>query len=360
MNTPLIFFNDNLVSANFRGMRRYFTELIRRAMTRFGDDMFVYAPQQKTLSSARHIQAFVIHGQQPLRMNQVIVSLLVRAVRPKILFNAYYTDVCAPEYELFTVYDMIPELMPQHFSQKEHGNRNFIAQKQRSIERAAIIFTISISTARDLIEIYPHLDASRIVITPLGVDATFFEAPQSLNIQNRPYFLFVGHRARYKNFLRLLKAFTESGLSTQYDLVVLSPGDFQPDEQDIIQNLRLVSSVRIITSATDILLKAYYHHAVALVYPSEYEGFGLPILEAMACGTLVATSNTSSMPEVGGTVAFYFDPFSVPSIAQILVEIAHLDKDKRQQRILQGISHAKTFTWDRCAQQTFDAIQTLL
>lgn len=360
VDRPTILFNDNLVSANFRGMRRYFTELIHGANVRFGRDLLVYAPAEVALGTANCIPAIQVRGQQPLRLNQAIVSVIALVLRPKVLFSAYYADVYTPGHEVFTVYDMIPELMPQYFPPGDRGNRNFIEQKRRSLERASLILSISASTARDLLAFYPQLDASRVVVTPLGVDAAFFETPPVLDGKHRPYFLYVGHRGRHKNFSRLLTAFAHSGLATRCDLIVLSPGDFQPDERASIQELDLASSVRIVASASDTTLRSYYRQAVALVYPSEYEGFGLPILEAMACGTLVATSSTSSMPEVGGDVAFYFDPLSVTSMAQTLIDVATLDTSARQQCIIRGIAHAKTFTWERCARQTADAILNLL
>lgn len=358
---PSIIFNDNLVSANFRGMRRYFSEVVRSAAARFGRGLLVFGPAGADLGASYSIPAPHVHGQQPLRLNQAIVSIIALALRPKVLFNAYYTDAYTPGYAVFTVYDMIPELMPQYFPPEHAGNRKFVAQKRRSLERAALIFSISVSTAHDLLAYYPQLDATRVLITPLGVDDAFFAVPPSLPEGNqRPYFLYVGHRGRHKNFARLLEAFAMSDLAKQYDLVVLSPGNFQTEELAAIQALHLTAYVRIVSSVSDITLRSHYRQAVALVYPSEYEGFGLPILEAMACGTLVATSNTSSMPEVGGDVAFYFDPLSADSIAGVLVDVANLESNARQQRISSGITHARAFTWARCAQQTIDGILRLL
>lgn len=361
MDTPSIIFNDNLVSANFRGMRRYFSELAQGAAARFGRELLVFGPAGADLSTSYSFPALQMRGQQPLRLNQAIISILAAILRPKVLFNAYYTNAYTPGHEVFTVYDMIPELMPQYFPTEHPGNRKFIAQKRRSLERASLIFAISASTAHDMLAYYPRLDANRVKITPLGVDDAFFTAPPLLPEGNhQPYFLYVGHRGRHKNFARLLEAFAQSGLSKQYDLVVLSPGEFQPEELAAIQALHLTAHVRIASSVSDITLRSYYRHSVALVYPSEYEGFGLPILEAMACGTLVATSNTSSMPEVGGDVALYFDPLAVDSIAGVLTDIVNLESNARQQRISSGITHARAFTWERCAQQTIDGILRLL
>ena len=104
-------------------------------------------------------------------------------------------------------------------------------------------------------------------------------------------------------------------------------------------------------------LPGLYAAADALLMPSQYEGFGLPILEAMASGTLVATSNTASMPEVGGDIAFYFDPYDTESIAEGLRRIATLSDDERARRIDQGVTRAHTFTWTRCQEQTIEVFR---
>jgi glycosyltransferase involved in cell wall biosynthesis len=128
----------------------------------------------------------------------------------------------------------------------------------------------------------------------------------------------------------------------------------------MIEQYRLQGAVRLVNAASEDTLCASYAHAVALLYPSEYEGFGLPVIEAMACGTLVATSCVSSLPEVGGDVALYFDPGNVQSMIECLSQIAHLSQDQRRDRISNGVARARMFTWERCQQQTVDAFRRLM
>jgi glycosyltransferase involved in cell wall biosynthesis len=221
---------------------------------------------------------------------------------------------------------------------------------------------ISASAARDIVACYPDIDASKIAITPLGVDSGFFEGN---HIQQpcvtKPYFLYVGNRRSYKNFGRLLAAFGQSGLARVFDLRVISPGGgFSADEAARVEQYQLRDSIQLQTNADERTLRESYANAVALIYPSEYEGFGLPVIEALASGTLVAASDVASMPEVGGDVAFYFDPRSAESIADSLHRIVGLSAEQRTQRIEQGVARAHTFTWERCQEQTLAVFRELM
>jgi glycosyltransferase involved in cell wall biosynthesis len=356
-----ILLNDNLVSMNLRGMKRYFRAMIDGVVAALSRNVTVYSPEVRDYGTAKYIHSLQFRGQQPLRLNQTIVSLATRWERAKVLFNAYYTNVFTQAAQVFTVYDMTPELLPQYFDREHPGNRRFMAEKKRCLEQAALVFSISGSTARDAVAYYSQLDPAKIIVTPLGVDTFFFErnAHQTTQ-QHKPFFLFVGHRMRQKNFARLLTAYKRSGLAKDYDLQVISPGDFTLQETRQIYDLHLVDSIHIFPAANDTALREQYSQATALVYPSEYEGFGLPILEAMASGTLVSTSNISSMPEVGGEVAMYFDPRDPDSIAECLRQIANLSAEQRAERIKRGIARARTFTWARCQQKTVAALQRLL
>jgi glycosyltransferase involved in cell wall biosynthesis len=256
---------------------------------------------------------------------------------------------------------MTPEMLPQYFSPDHPGHKRFMAEKKRCVERAALIFSISESTARDAIHYYRHLDASKIIVTPLGVDDFFFQSDSPPGkSSDKPFFLFVGHRMLQKNFARLLAAFKESGLAPEIDLRVVSPGDFTPEETRTIMEMGLNNSIKILPAASDAVLRTSYAQSIALVYPSEYEGFGLPVLEAMASGTLVATSNVSSLPEVGGDVALYFDPHDTACIADSLVRIARMPQAQRADHVTRGIMRARSFTWTRCQQLTLEALGRFL
>jgi glycosyltransferase involved in cell wall biosynthesis len=124
--------------------------------------------------------------------------------------------------------------------------------------------------------------------------------------------------------------------------------------------LHLENAVHLSAELTDAKLRDAYAGAVALACPSEYEGFGLPVLEALAAGTLVAAARAGSLPEVGGTAVSYFDPIRAESIAEALREVTGLGRAERETRIQQGRAHARGFSWTRHQERTVSVFRAVL
>ncbi|MCL5997265.1 MAG: glycosyltransferase family 4 protein [Chloroflexi bacterium] len=354
-----ILFNDNMISSTAqRGVARFFDRVVDGAIALLGDEAMICSPKQRDYGPARHIQTFRVKGSWRIGLQDKLATAVAFLTRPAVIYNVYYGDVRTSAPQVYTVYDMMHEM----FAPPKHP---FIAQKRRCLERAAAMLAISENTAQDMHRIYPHIDVSKVVVTPLGVDDFFFAGPDEPSTPaGKPYFLYVGHRTPYKNFMRLLTAYGQSGLCKQFDLHVISPKakgfeGYTQEELGCIRQYRLKDSVHLMVSVPDTTLRDAYRGAAAFIYPSTYEGFGLPILEAMASGTLVATSNISSMPEIGIDIAFYFDPLSTESIATCLQRIAGLAREERTRRITAGLAHARTYTWERCQRQTMDVLRRL-
>jgi glycosyltransferase involved in cell wall biosynthesis len=247
---------------------------------------------------------------------------------------------------VLTVHDMIDELLP-HMT----GGHWMTAAKEVVIPRADAIICVSENTRKDLLALFPGVSADRICVIPLATDLELPQDARSPVPQERPYFIFVGSRTGYKNFSRLLEAFAL--LVKRYrevQLRVIGSG-FTPDELAKITTLGIAGNVINVGQVSDAELASAYCNSVALVYPSLYEGFGIPLLEAMACHTAVLASNTSSLPEVAGSAALYFDPHSVEDIAEKLVRI--LDDAPLRTRLVQaGSERILAFSWSRTAEQT--------
>jgi glycosyltransferase involved in cell wall biosynthesis len=253
---------------------------------------------------------------------------------------------------------MVHELYPDMFA--DDNPTRF--QKRCSVERADHVICISENTRRDLIEIL-KVSSEKISVVHLGVDALEKAGKFPGGEEGRfpkPFLLYVGHRAGYKNFTALLRAFASSpDLAKDFDLVAFGGGPLSPAEVELIAQLRLpADSVRQV-GGDDSLLGAHYRAAAAFVYPSIYEGFGLPPLEAMAQGCPVISSNTSSMPEVIGDAAEFFDPLDVESLAHSLHKVLS-DQCYAGDLVQRGHRRLRQFSWERCARETLDVYKALL
>jgi glycosyltransferase involved in cell wall biosynthesis len=354
----LIFINDNIISHSAQiGVTRCFDHLIDGMIATFSSEMLIYSPRQRPYGEARHVRTQNILG----RVRNLTASLAVARFQPRVYLAPYFGKVVTGARQAYIVYDMIYELMPQIYAPRIAFNRRLVAEKRHCILAADLLISISASTASDILAIYPEVDPAKLIVAHPGVDERFFGAhPWSGEAPARPYLLYVGQRSLHKNFRRLLEAFGASGLGADYDLRVISNEGFTADEGELIRRYGLEAAVHLRSHLSDAELAAHYSHAVALAYPSEYEGFGLPVVEAMAAGTVVATSNCSSMPEVGGEVAFYFDPTSVASIAATLRAVVALTPEERRQRIAAGRERARGFSWGRFQTTCTAAVGRLL
>jgi glycosyltransferase involved in cell wall biosynthesis len=328
---------------------------------RFGRQITVFSADVRNYGQAKYQRAPWFRGIRRIGLHDALASLAAAREQPAVFFSTFYGTARTTAAEVFTVYDLSVEMSTRQHPPKNRYLRKVIADTQHCLVRASALLAISQNTAHNILSLYPHVDPSKIAVTPLGVEASFFERPSLVaRPRRRDYFLYVGYRGGHKNFMRLLVAFGESGLAGDFDLRVISPDAFDLPERECLRKYQLDASVHLEAHADDAALRDAYTSAVALVYPSLLEGFGLPLLEAMASGTLVLTSNTSCMPEVGGEVGYYFDPYDVESIAECLRRTAALSTEERQLRINQAIARARTFTWERCQQQTVAVFENLL
>lgn len=365
-----IAYDHEIFSAQqFGGIARYFSEVAARVASHDGWRAVVVAPlyfnEYLARSPVRRLGYFVPKrigrvGLLYRAVNAVAAPMLMRSTGADIVHRTYYTAQPRPTRGrlVITVYDMIYELFPQYFPRDDPTS----ARKRRSVAAADHVICISHHTAEDLMRLY-DVPRSKISVTHLGhsdLVADSSVVAEMCRRAHRPYFLYVGVRGSYKNFGRLLTAFGGSArLRRDFDLLAFGGPAFTPDERDQISLLKLRrDAIRHEAGGDDDLARAYAG-AHAFVYPSEYEGFGLPLLEAMSSGCAVACSNTSSIPEVVGSAGEYFDPTSVEAIRAAMERLAD-DDTHRALLVAAGRQRHRQFSWDRCADETIEAYKSAL
>jgi glycosyltransferase involved in cell wall biosynthesis len=266
------------------------------------------------------------------------------------VFHATYysgVDCCTrSSKKIITVHDMIYE----KFSDQFPGKDKMRQMKKNAIIRADHIICVSDNTRRDLLNLLPVPENKTSVIYH---GSSFYKKTKNKSFPIRkPYLLFIGQRDGYKNFDILLRAFAHSSkLRKDFLLICFGGGTFSSVERKRIATLGLSLQDVIHVRGDDADLAGFYGEAAAFVYPSLYEGFGIPLLEAMALSCPVVCSNASSFPEVVGNAADLFDPFDEESLRSTIERVV-FSMEHRDFLIGRGLDRARLFSWDRCAEET--------
>jgi glycosyltransferase involved in cell wall biosynthesis len=237
----------------------------------------------------------------------------------------------------------------------------FLFPKQQCVLAEKIIVP-SQNTKRDLCDIYGILD-KKIEVIPFGLNADVFSQDLNLEFQKQleekyklpsRYVLFLGTIEPRKNILAIVDGFIESGLAEKgYELVVVGAKGWK--NKHVLQKLEQTSGIRYI-GCIEAKEKAFFYKGASIfVYPSLYEGFGFPVLEAMASGVPVVTSNRSSLPEVAGGAAYYVNPSNSSEIALALKRFGE-ESELSQFFIQRGREHREKFCWKKTAEQFLDLL----
>ena len=273
-----------------------------------------------------------------------------------------------------SILDMNPQRMPGFFPTKTGWIKKYYAILTNwvALKKSDKLITISESTKHELMEFYNFHESDKIQAVHLGVDAKFFDhsakevlskiiGELKIKYNFKRYFLYVGNNRPHKNLERVLIAFKTVLSQIDFELKFLFVGRQLKNNTDIdslVMRLGLKENI-ISLELSDDELCAVYSKAEAFVFCSLSEGFGLPVLEAMALGCPVITSDLSSMREIAEGAALLIDPYSVKSIEESMLKLI-FDKELKQNLIEKGQRNAQSFTWEKCAKETLSIYLQLL
>jgi glycosyltransferase involved in cell wall biosynthesis len=258
-----------------------------------------------------------------------------------------------------TVHDVAHLALPEFFG--GFHRQAYARFMFRRISRSAdAILTVSEFTRAEFERLVGVPRASPEVVHN-GVDQEWFDLAPSPRPHPRPYLVYVGNVKPHKNLGRLLEAFGSLTSRTPCDLLLIGKNEgFLTGDRGVQAAVdRLAPRVQLLGAVSRELLRRYVAHAEALVLPSQYEGFGLPPLEAMACGRPTIVSRAASLPEVCGDAALYFDPLDPASIAEAILRV--LTEPELQETLRsRGLERARRFTWERSARATLAVLERVL
>ncbi len=273
--------------------------------------------------------------------------------KQSILHETYYTHRLPSKLKrVITIHDMIYELKGQNLSEKEL----VLNTKKEAIEQADHIIAVSENTKQDLLQFYPEAK-NKVTVVHHGITKTQHKQIMPFN-NDKPYILFVGNREGYKNFESLLEVYiANSEINKNFDLICFGGDSFYNNEIESINKYNLQFQVKHLKGNDD-LLNSLYKGASVLAYLSNYEGFGLPVLEAMWLNCPVICSNGSSLPEVAGNCAQLINVEDKQEILNALNKIL-FSKDNFKDMIDAGKNRAESFSWQKCAEETYNVYKGL-
>lgn len=353
----------------YGGVSRYFVELAR-LLSRLDDaEVKILAPLYIN-HYLKELGPDIVSGRQISRVpkaagklfniyNRAATRYHIANYRPTIMHETYFSQQATPlhsnQARVVTVYDMIHERFPEYFPRWDKTT----ATKRLAVARADHVICISDTTRRDLLEI-DNVRPDKVSVVHLGFDSPHAEDIPTESLIDGPYLLHVGIRSGYKNFQRLLEAYAcNPALHKQFRLVCFGGGKFSHTEEQQRKKLHLEKDRLMWMGGKDSVLMQLYRHAAAFIYPSLYEGFGIPPLEAMAHDCPVVCSTGGSISEVVGDAGEFFDPFDTATISKAIENVTGSQAHASELRAL-GRQRIRRFTWEQCASGTHAVYSALL
>ena len=364
MDSMKILFDYQIFSLQkFGGISRYFNEISSRINQLKDCSATVFCPlsinhylSQSNFGKSCHIPQIARTGRFISFFNRSATRIYTSVTQFDVIHKTYYHDHRhLGKKTVITVYDMIYELFPEFFPE---GNK-FRSYMHKAVKTSDAVICISHNTRSDLLK-FVDVDPAKVYVTHLGYPALNSNTCiEKLISPEKPYVLYVGKRGGHKNFKQLVKGFGASKkLKNDFQILCLGDQPLSRKEIELIKDSGIDPGSIMHISGDDNILASAYRKASAFIYPSLYEGFGIPILEAMSCECPVVCSNNSSLPEVAGDAAEFFEPESAESICNALENVLYSNYRIEELR-KSGLKRCDLFSWDRCAKETLDIYSSI-
>ena len=356
-----IFYNQR-----FGGPSRYFVELYKNII-KLNKEVKIFSPininhHLKDLNISKIQKGIFLKKKFKLSfffnfVNTFLTKRFLNRFNPDIIHPTYYDISFLKNFKkpkVLTIYDLIHEKYHYLYNLKSND-----LPKKEAIKYSDYYICISKNTQRDLIKYY-NIKEERTSVIYL---APFADINHSLNTSknytDKPYLLFVGNRHKYKNVKFMMNAIAlDIGIMKNYNIIFFGGGNFTQQEKEFFKKLNFSENQILSVQGADKYLTKLYQNASAFIYPSLYEGFGLPILEAMNNNCPIISSNTSSMKEVGGNAVEYFNPQETESLLQAFKNVLY-SESRRKELVNLGKERIKIFSWDKCAKETLKVYSSL-
>ncbi len=345
----------------YGGVSRYFISLAKEFI-KLNEDIKIFSPIYineylkdnyfKNFRQGMHINKIPLNTRKLLFFyNSFFSKLLLMKWKPNVIHNTYYSENLVFNkkcLKVLTVYDLIHEI---YYDDYNYNKNNF--PKLKSLKNADLILCPSYKTKKDLINIY-QISENKISVVYWGAEDFSNSNQVQIGDNIKPFLLYVGDRKRYKNFNNFIKAFSiNKNLKQNFKVVCFGGDEFSKKEYDLFRKLDLPIEKIIRITGGDDMLVSLYKNAKAFIFPSKYEGLGLPPLESMKQGCPVIASNHEAIVEAVGNAAQLFDPNSIDDISDKIEEII-FSNEKTNKLINYGNLQVKKFTWSKCAMETLN------
>jgi len=327
------------------------------------NNYIIYLPQSPTADLPKESSRWHYRIVGPAKMWTLVglsLEFLLRRSKPDVFFSpTHYLPIFSPSRSVISILDVSYIRFPELFQRSDLNQ--LTKWTKYSVRKAKVVFTISQASKDDIIKEY-GIPGYKIVVTYPGVKQVTNNKRQEANMKDLKekygiegkYILFVGTLQPRKNIVRLVEAFSK--IKEDIKLIVIGKKGWMYEEiLESPKKFSVENRVKFLNFVSDEDLPLFYKNALCFVLPSLYEGFGLPVLEAMKYGCPVVTSNTSSLPEAGGDAALYIDPLSVKDITEKL-ELLIKDEELKEKHIKKGYEQIKKFSWEKTAKETLDVL----